>query len=402
VLALWAHACGEKLHAWREVTLVSVATDQSPLAVSWSHPGGYISHSTHRPIAWCRSQLPAPRALPDGQTTEWITVQGGVRVTVEPISDQVSVSVTGPDRAVYSTVLGAAPSGVAASVTDMAARARELINDYDGPEILSIECGHIHLDRDLDIDQEVGAVLGSQAMKILAQRQTRSPALTPMMDDDHVLVKLHPANYRAFLDSHFPHEPMHLIAESSPIVRSIVCALWARLRHLGLDGRCRERGQNLFLELDNGNYCELFEDFPDDAITGCVFFELGLLVYRSAPAQFDEYFRVRFAQKQGVHEQSCTILDGTQEHDDKIARLQAFYATFSAVTDPRHPDTAVAALVDDVIESARRGTAHLNVLEDYYEIQQDKVRILIGLLELPMRLITVHFNAQTGRVVLDG
>lgn len=47
-------------------------------------------------------------------------------------------------------------------------------------------------------------------------------------------------------------------------------------------------------------------------------------------------------------------------------------------------------------------TAHLNVLEDYYELQQHKVREFLDLLELPLRLITVHFNATSGRVVCDG
>ncbi|MGH3925381.1 MAG: hypothetical protein ACRDTT_21410 [Pseudonocardiaceae bacterium] len=47
-------------------------------------------------------------------------------------------------------------------------------------------------------------------------------------------------------------------------------------------------------------------------------------------------------------------------------------------------------------------TAHLNVLEDYYEVQQHKVRELLDLLGLPLRLVTVHFNATSGRVVCDG
>lgn len=45
--------------------------------------------------------------------------------------------------------------------------------------------------------------------------------------------------------------------------------------------------------------------------------------------------------------------------------------------------------------------AHLNVLEDYYEVQQGKVRALLQLLDLPFRLVTIHFNARTGRVVID-
>ena len=39
------------------------------------------------------------------------------------------------------------------------------------------------------------------------------------------------------------------------------------------------------------------------------------------------------------------------------------------------------------------------MLEDYYEVQQHRVRELLCLLGLPLRLVTIHFNAVTGRVV---
>lgn len=47
-------------------------------------------------------------------------------------------------------------------------------------------------------------------------------------------------------------------------------------------------------------------------------------------------------------------------------------------------------------------TAHLNILEDYYEVQQHKVRGFVDVLGLPLRLVTVHFNTTSGRVVCDG
>ena len=51
----------------------------------------------------------------------------------------------------------------------------------------------------LDIDQDTGTVIGAALLPVLAARQGRPPLLTPMMDDDHVLVRLAPATYRAFL-----------------------------------------------------------------------------------------------------------------------------------------------------------------------------------------------------------
>jgi hypothetical protein len=398
-IALWAYAVSDRVRAWVDVTLVACHADMPAVMVSWSHPGGDISRVDQEPIAWCRRYLPSARTVDNHQDAT--AVKSGV-VTAEQTADgRVRVSVGFPEGQHRTTVLSAAPLGTAHSVDDIVTQARVLMDTYDGPEIVSIECGHIHLDRDLDIDQDLGAALGAQALATLTARQSRPPTLTPMMDDDHVLVKLRPADYRAFLDKQLGSTPMHMIVESSPIIRGIVCALWARLQRLGLGKRCRERGGNLFFAFDNGNFCELFEDVTGDNSTGCVFFEAALLVYRSAAARFDDYFRERF-DVAGVHEQACDILDRVGTHDEKVSRLQAFYGRFSDVTDPQQPDSGVACLVDDVIAGAHPGIAHLNVLEDYYEVQQDKVRRLVFLLELPLRLVTVHFNVQTGRVVLDG
>lgn len=401
VQALWAYACGEKLHTWLEVTLVSASSEARGSVVCWNHPGGDISRCSENALSWCRSHLPAIRQLSTGYSAVSANSHG-IEIAAHPTGEYVTVSVSTARSNACSVTLKSKPQPGAASAVKMRARARDLLRSYEGPDIRSIECGHIHLDRSLDVDQEVGVILGSEALRTVSQRQTSPPALTPMMDDDHVLVRLRPALYRAFLEDSFPGERMHLIAESSPIVRSIVCALWVRLNNLGLAHRCRERGRNLFFELDRHHYCELFEEFSGDATTGCVFFELGLLIYRSAPVWFDDYFRSRFAQECGVHESAFEILDSAQGHDDKAARLRAFYAAFVAVTNPHRPDAALTRLVEEVIESASPGIAHLNVLEDYYETQQDKVRLLIELLRLPIRLLTIHFNAQTGRVVLNG
>lgn len=400
VIALWAHAVSDRVRAWLDVTLIARDVDMPGVMVSWSHPGGDLTGVDQEPIEWCRTYLPVASAVDAFQASAAMN-NSGVVATGRTVHDTVSLSVTCPEEEEFKTVLSATYTGAAVSPEDIMPRARLLIEKYDGPEIASIECGHIHLDRDLDLDQDLGVALGAQALATLAARQSQPPALTPMMDDDHVLVKLCPADYRRFLDERFDQVSMHLVVESSPIIRSVVCALWARLRKLGLAERCRERGQNLFLALENGNFCELFEDVNGENATGCVFFEAALLVYRCAPARFDDYFRERF-DVSGVHEYACAILDRAGGHDEKVARLQEFYSRFGDVTDPNRPDSSVVDLVDDVIANAHQGVAHLNVLEDYYEVQQDKVRRLVNMLELPMRLVTMHFNAQTGRVVLDG
>jgi hypothetical protein len=221
-----------------------------------------------------------------------------------------------------------------------------------------------------------------------------------MMDDDHVLVRLAPVTYRAFLHRTFGAAPMHLICESSPIIRAIAVELLRRMSTSPLAAHFQRRGGNLFLPLGDGSHCELFEGIDGSTpVTGCVFFEIALLTYRCDPARFDQYFTGRYHLREGVHDHAAAIFSGTQPHDVKAAELARYYAAFADVTSPSRADSGITALVSEVLQRAAPVTAHLNVLEDYYEVQQHRVRELLRLLGLPLRLVTIHFNAVTGRVV---
>jgi hypothetical protein len=83
-----------------------------------------------------------------------------------------------------------------------------------------------------------------------------------------------------------------------------------------------------------------------------------------------------------------------------VALLGTFYENFGAVTDIRRPDSGISVLVESILGGARQRWGHLNVLEDNYEVQQEKVRALISLLGLPFTLVSVHFNVATGRLEL--
>lgn len=267
--------------------------------------------------------------------------------------------------------------------------------------VRSVECGHIHLDRLLDIDQEAGAQIGAAVYQALSSRQP-APFLAPMMDDDHVLVRLRPTEYATFLRRYFPDTPFRLIPESSPVIRAIAVSLYARLTS-GLQAEMLAlRGRNLFLRLGDGSACELFEDFEGSPVTGCVLFEAALLVYRTAPGVFDAYASQRVPSGEGVHLAATRILDTGEPHDAKARQLASLYGRFAALTDPASPDPGFLALVARVLADVPAGTIHLNVLEDYYEVQQSKVRELLAVLDLPFRLVTVFFNARSGCVSVDG
>ncbi|RBQ20986.1 hypothetical protein DP939_07985 [Spongiactinospora rosea] len=397
-LALWAHCHEQRLGVAVELAVAQVDATTGTTVVAWRHqPSGTPGRDAFGRVS---DTLPAITHLPPDTATT--------------ICDH-QVRSTGPTSAVVTEAARvaaelSAPAAVApADPADLATRACERLAAYTGPEVVSMEAGHIHLDRDLDADQDAGVAIGAALLGMLAARQRRPVALTPMMDDDHVLVRLTPESYRRFLRRTFGPVPMHLICESSPIIRAIVVALFQRLRNSRPAGHLQRRGGNLYLPLEDGTHCELFEDIDGAATTGCVFFEAALLIYRSAPKRFDAYFTDRYQLDAGVHEHAAALLsrhdraNAAGGHDTTIAALQDYYRRFADVTNPHRPDRHITALVNDVLAGADPVYAHLNVLEDYYEVQQHRVRALLNLLDLPLRLVTVHFNATTGRLALcDG
>jgi hypothetical protein len=396
-LTLWAHASEQQLPIDVQLAVVQADTCHGITTVHWSYQPGTCPLSEDV-IARVASQLPAIRRLAPGDTMHIdlgetrYRVYGRERrsaIVTETRTGSQAAGLTAPD-----------PDATALPSADLAGRACELLASYAGPDLASMEAGHIHLDRDLDIDQDTGTAIGAALLPLLAGRQRRPPLLTPMMDDDHVLVRLAPVRYRAFLHRTFGTAPMHLICESSPIIRAIAVELFRRMSTSPLAARYQRRGGNLFLPLDDGSHCELFEGIDGSApVTGCVFFETALLTYRCDPPRFDQYFTSRYHLREGVHDHAAAILSGPHPHDAKAAELARYYAAFADVTSPSRADPGITALVSDVLDRAAPVTAHLNVLEDYYEVQQHRVRELLRLLDLPLRLVTIHFNAVTGRVV---
>lgn len=272
-------------------------------------------------------------------------------------------------------------------------------NNVESPSITSIECGHLHLDRDIGVDQDIGMEIGINLFDLLVENQTESPFLAPMMDDDHVLVHLKPEQYRAYLLAQFADRAFHLIPESSVIVRSIAVAL-----HYRLQSRCdfdhfRARGRNLFLALPSGEWCELFEDYSQsEPITGCVLFEAALLIYRSNHRRFDRYFMRRFGLSEHPHITVSRLLGEAVAHDVAVQNIDRWRQQFSNVTNPHDPDVEVCSMVDELCCTTEYSFVHLNVLEDYYESQQQKVRSILAKAEIPIVLLSLHFNSETGRV----
>ena len=286
---------------------------------------------------------------------------------------------------------------------EMVAKAIRAIQSGAHREVKTIESGHIHLDRRIDEDQTLGMAIGYSVCQHLAKAQERPPSLSPMVDDDHVLVQLSAKDYEDYFRKQNPDVGFELIPESSPIIRAIVCGLVANvgeLRHKR--NRMTMQGGNLILRVPEENLlCELFEDYHGKCDNGCVLFEVALLIYRSDPEAFTQAFQRLFDVKEDIHRRILGALDPGRPHDEIIAELREYSEQFKAATDPRNPCPVFKDLVGKFLADQGTVHVHLNVLEDYYEAQQYKVRRLLRFFEIPVELLSIHFNRLTGRVHLE-
>jgi hypothetical protein len=382
------------LGPWGELRLLCLVADGDVEIRSWSYDASTVPNDAFEAAAQLLPVIKRTSAvsrIPIGIPGLDCTVHDGQVVFGVGGSNCASARLAAPGSATPLTPEALAQLGLTAWDERSLATWR----------VLSIECGHIHLDRHLDVDQWSGARIGATVYKSLSTRQRSAPMLAPMMDDDHVMVALRPSDYEMFLRSCFPDTSFVVIPESSPIIRAIATILYRRLSTGPRKAEITTRGGNLFFRLPDGSFCELFESFDDNPVSGCVLFEASLLVYRSAYEAFDEYMTARFGLCEHIHVAAARVLDEDASHDTKAARIAELYQRYADVTDPHRPDPGFAELVRQVLDDVPEEAVHLNVLEDYYEVQQTKVRQLLAALDIPFQLVTLFFNTQTGRVRLD-
>ncbi|WP_435551977.1 hypothetical protein [Natrinema sp. CGMCC1.2065] len=366
--------------------------------LSWSRPAGEPNDDL---ITWCDTVLPTIETLRRPGDLERLSIVRNAEYAVGLESDNWLIELAGVDNSV--SVPLAAPDSTETDIDAIADEAVSTIRESGLESVRSIECGHLHLDREIDDDQHAGMRIGVDVFRHF-QETGNEPALRPMVDDDHVIVQLSPREYRNFFESYLrPGDEFELIPESSPITRAIVVALFDRLDEQGLDQDVEKRGGNVYLDVSDQTTIELFEDFEGRCDNGCAFFEVGLLVYRTAPERFRTFFAERFDLEGDIHEEIAAVLSKDIPHDERRQEIESLYSQFEAVTSPQNPEDEFRALVDDVLaDHADDPPTHLNVLEDYYELQQHKVRELIDTLEIPIDLRSLHYNIANGRVTIEG
>lgn len=376
-----------------------------PVVIRWESSINNTEETLKNQIKWCLEKLPNVYYIDSIESPQNDILVGETRIRILDRSEnQVSLkllSLSGADDSLPREFIIQQFNRRHLSSFQFFHKSLSLLKENNiYRDIVSIESGHIHLDRQIDCDQNTGFEIGKKAFEYFSEVQTFKPLMCPMVDDDHVMIALKPKDYENYMCQIMPNIDYELIPESSPIIRSIVVELYHRIINSNLNSKIKRMGSNLYIKIDNNTTCEIFEDFEGRCDTGCVLFEVALLIYRTNPQLFKDYFNETFNLKYDVHSYILEVLNRDVSHDEKYKILSEFREQFKKVLNPKNRQEKLKNIIENLFFNSTFN--HLNVLEDYYEHQQDKVRKLIGGLNIPICLFSLHFNTQTGRVDLKG
>lgn len=268
---------------------------------------------------------------------------------------------------------------------------------------LSLECGHVHADREVGPAQMRGLNLGADLVGGLAQSLSQggsqlSLEVVPMVDDDHVDNRLSYSSYRQMFEA--AGLPVaDLILESSPILRGVAHDVLRRaIERDGQGYSLHEAGGNLYLESD-GLRLELIEDLYGSMRNGCVMFEIALVAYRAARERIASVFWSQVgASPRDLHREMEDAYDSISDAAGRVAYQSEINALlvdpWEQVTSTIDQMPYLACLSQELstIQEAGDGLVVLNVLEDYYLPQQLKVSRLATLLDIPLPMESVFFS----------
>ncbi|HEV2121986.1 MAG TPA: hypothetical protein VGW38_04320 [Chloroflexota bacterium] len=268
---------------------------------------------------------------------------------------------------------------------------------------VALECGHVHADREVGPAQRRGidlAVRFIEAWKaeLAARGTTLTLEVTPMVDDDHVDNRLSYQRYRELFSS-AGLTIDDLILESSPIIRAVAHDVLKRALLRDGDGfQLEEVGGNLHLA-SNGMRLELIEDLRGSMRNGCVMFEIALTMYRVARAELTGLF---WARAGGVpfelHRAMEEEYDALEILASRQGKRQDFDLLYVSTWDQVQSTGSSTPFFDAYEKTLARGSDRgehliaLNILEDYYRPQQEKVQRLASLLDIPLPLEAVFFS----------
>lgn len=283
-----------------------------------------------------------------------------------------------------------------------AALCRDAVDTASGV-VLSIECGHVHADREVGPAQLRGLDLGARMVDTFRRCAGDHGVwldvdVTPMVDDDHVLNRFNFSQYRKLFEER--HLVVgDLILESSPLTRAMAHDVLRRALQLDGEGfALRRLGRNLYLEAE-GLRLELVEDLEGEMRNGCVMFEVGLVMYRAARVGLVRTFQqVTGIDVTCLHGLMADRYDAAADPVERERLRAEFEQTYRDEWD--HVRTTVNhtpfldryLAISDKRRQEQVRTVVLNVIEDYYRPQQEKVLQLARLLQIPLPLQALFFS----------
>lgn len=277
------------------------------------------------------------------------------------------------------------------------------VASWPGAVHLSVEVGHVHADRELGPIQERGIDLGVLLTRELARLNAGRAAgcqagleIVPMIDDDHVVNRLSYARYqRVLAGKGVP--ATEIVLESSPAILDIACDLLrVAVRRAGRGYALERRGANLYLE-SGALRIELVEDVEGEMRIGCVVYDTALTLYRAARGAMRAVFAERSGYDGDLHQDMLASYDGLASPADRAeyrARMDKLWKRPFAViaAQPGTPYLDAYAAVQRARAERGETAIVLNILEDYYEPLELKVRQLAALLGVQISLECLLFS----------
>ncbi len=274
---------------------------------------------------------------------------------------------------------------------------------HSGPVTVSMEVGHVHADRELGPIQERGIDIGGLVLReTAALNETRTAEqrirfeIVPMVDDDHVVNRLSYSRYQRILAAKGV-PAAEVVLESSPVMLDIACDLLKTALRQGGEGYAlRRRGNNLYLESDPLRL-ELVEDVDGDMHIGCIVYDTALTLYRTARDTMQSLFQARTGHRGNIHHQMLAHYDTVTDPQARAGYRQQLdrlwkrpFATLAAERDTPYLE-AYNRLQRQRREAGEQFVV-LNILEDYYEPLELKVKKLAELLGVEIVLDCLFFS----------
>lgn len=161
------------------------------------------------------------------------------------------------------------------------------------PEIVNIQYGHIHSDREPSKDQEVGAFIARQLVERFSTKNIKIVSM-PMVDNYHVNDRIDIKAWINFLEKHSGVPTTEPTYEAALITRHLADeVLYSLQKNKPL--KVNNIGGNVYY--DAGEHCriELYDGVGEDndlvGRMGCVPFEVGFEIYRLNPELANKGYR---------------------------------------------------------------------------------------------------------------